>query len=46
LLSVMQTRDELYALLDLEGYESLDASIVRSVAPESGPTSAPRSQNH
>jgi methylisocitrate lyase len=35
LLSAMQTRDELYTLLDLNGYEALDSSIVASVTPGS-----------
>ena len=33
-LPAMQTRAELYDLLDLAGFEALDASIVRSVVPD------------
>ncbi|MQX35862.1 methylisocitrate lyase [Roseospira navarrensis] len=33
LLPEMQTRAELYDLLDLAGYEALDGSIIRSVVP-------------
>ncbi|SDE68847.1 methylisocitrate lyase [Rhodospira trueperi] len=33
MLPAMQTRAELYDLLDLAGFEALDASIVRSVVP-------------
>jgi len=29
----MQTRAELYAAIDLAGYEALDASIVQTVLP-------------
>jgi methylisocitrate lyase len=34
MLDDMQTRAELYALIGLQDYEALDASIVRSVVPE------------
>ncbi|MFZ5732896.1 MAG: methylisocitrate lyase [Pseudomonadota bacterium] len=33
----MQTRAELYAAIDLHGYEALDASIVQTVVPEGMP---------
>lgn len=33
----MQTRAELYAAIDLHGYEALDASIVQTVIPEGMP---------
>ena len=38
LLPRMQTRAELYGLIDLPAFESLDASIVASVLPSSIPT--------
>lgn len=34
MLPEMQTRAELYAMIDLAGYEALDASIVATVVPE------------
>jgi methylisocitrate lyase len=34
MLPEMQTRAELYALIDLAGYEALDASIVATVVPD------------
>lgn len=34
MLAEMQTRAELYAMIDLAGYEALDASIVATVVPE------------
>lgn len=37
-LKDMQTRAELYALLGLADYEALDASIVRSLMPDTGAT--------
>ncbi len=36
-LGVMQTRKELYAAIDYHGYESLDASLVRTITPEGMP---------
>lgn len=36
MIDAMQTREELYDLLDLAGYEALDASIVASVLPRQG----------
>ncbi len=36
-LDVMQTRKELYAAIDYHGYESLDASLVRTITPEGMP---------
>lgn len=33
----MQTRAELYAAIDLHGYEALDASIVQTIVPEGMP---------
>ncbi|MEM7120168.1 MAG: methylisocitrate lyase [Pseudomonadota bacterium] len=36
MLDAMQTREELYNLLDLAGYEALDTSIVASVPPRPG----------
>ncbi len=38
MLDAMQTREELYDLLDLAGYEALDTSIVASVPPRQGDT--------
>ena len=34
LLERMQTRQELYDTIDLEGYEELDAAIVKTVLPD------------
>ena len=36
-LKNMQTRTELYATIDYQGYEKLDASIVKTVTPEGMP---------
>ncbi len=36
-IDAMQTRKELYAAIDYHGYESLDASLVRTVTPEGMP---------
>jgi methylisocitrate lyase len=33
----MQTRAELYAIIDYAGYEALDASIVKTIVPEAMP---------
>jgi methylisocitrate lyase len=37
MLDQMQTRAELYATIDLAGYEALDASIVSTIVPEPVP---------
>ena len=36
-IDAMQTRKELYATIDYHGYETLDASLVRTVTPEGMP---------
>jgi methylisocitrate lyase len=36
----MQTRAELYATIDLQDYEALDASIVQTILPEGAPKTA------
>ncbi len=36
-LERMQTREELYATIDYQGYEKLDASIVKTITPQGMP---------